>query len=754
MADARETEKDPDAFRTISEVADDLHLPQHVLRFWETRFPQIKPVKRAGGRRFYRPEDIDLLRGIQQLLYREGYTIKGVQKILKEQGIRHVQDIGVERDVAVMRSAVTERSPAQAEGAVFGGLLGLLPRRRNRGHDDPALDSLPRDVELPLPFPDAEADRDLAMDHGEPVAPLPPRAHTRERRLAERRFDDGVYEERIYEERDITDEPRGPREPRLTAAPEPRRAAVDPRTVDPRLVDPRFVDPWDAGEPPDRSVAPSRSKSRVAPAQRAPAPSEYDEGDADDASSAAPSFAPPRDVRPEPVMQRRPTRGPAARVSTAPIDELEDPLLPFMERETPTPVAAPLEERIRRLKEREAGPPEEYLPPKLRRRAGTHADETGLEPPRRAPADEARAPARPVAPSAWPELARAEAAAQHDLAVWHEQMTAPAAAPRPSRPQKNAMDAFAEDEADEHSAVTEDDLPPDEGEDWYAAPDAEGDQPDDKRDEALGDDGWVEDQRAEVHGAADEWSRNPWDQDDSDAWTDEPEEVEMPAPRPAVEPPTPDLTHLRVSAPVSARLGMGALGAASGLASPMRLPFSSPLEAAMSTPPAARRDAPAARSSSAQTTGGMPQPRPAPASQPAHEGAIRRVGPLTGPLEDDLAPPPAPEPPASSPAEPRRPAEGPWSRAAVHPAPREPTPPASPFWQGREPFDTAGSEPLESYLPPHLRKESPRAMGQSGVQPVLSRDDVHRLQAALYELGECRRLLREATEPKADTGSA
>ena len=86
-------DKAPDAFRTISEVADDLDIPQHVLRFWETRFTQIKPMKRSGGRRFYRPDDVDLLRGIRHLLYGEGYTIRGVQRILKEQGIRSVQGI-------------------------------------------------------------------------------------------------------------------------------------------------------------------------------------------------------------------------------------------------------------------------------------------------------------------------------------------------------------------------------------------------------------------------------------------------------------------------------------------------------------------------------------------------------------------------------------------------------------------------------------------------------------------------------------
>jgi DNA-binding transcriptional MerR regulator len=84
-------DKAPDAFRTISEVAEDLDLPQHVLRFWETRFNQIRPMKRGGGRRYYRPDDVDLLKGIRRLLYGEGYTIRGVQRILKEHGIKSVQ---------------------------------------------------------------------------------------------------------------------------------------------------------------------------------------------------------------------------------------------------------------------------------------------------------------------------------------------------------------------------------------------------------------------------------------------------------------------------------------------------------------------------------------------------------------------------------------------------------------------------------------------------------------------------------------
>jgi DNA-binding transcriptional MerR regulator len=86
-------DKAPDAFRTISEVAQELDIPQHVLRFWETRFSQIKPMKRSGGRRYYRPDDVDLLKGIRRLLYGEGYTIRGVQRILKEHGVKSVQGL-------------------------------------------------------------------------------------------------------------------------------------------------------------------------------------------------------------------------------------------------------------------------------------------------------------------------------------------------------------------------------------------------------------------------------------------------------------------------------------------------------------------------------------------------------------------------------------------------------------------------------------------------------------------------------------
>lgn len=87
-------QKSPDAFRTISEVATELDVPQHVLRFWESKFNQIRPLKRGGGRRYYRPEDVDLLKGVRALLYNDGYTIKGVQKVFREQGVRFIADTG------------------------------------------------------------------------------------------------------------------------------------------------------------------------------------------------------------------------------------------------------------------------------------------------------------------------------------------------------------------------------------------------------------------------------------------------------------------------------------------------------------------------------------------------------------------------------------------------------------------------------------------------------------------------------------
>ena len=113
--------KSAEAFRTIGEVADELDVPKHVLRFWEGKFPHIRPMKRGGGRRYYRPEDMELLRGIRHLLHAEGYTIKGVQKILREQGIDEVKAAaaaGLAAKAAGRRAAKGRaRAPVEAPAA-------------------------------------------------------------------------------------------------------------------------------------------------------------------------------------------------------------------------------------------------------------------------------------------------------------------------------------------------------------------------------------------------------------------------------------------------------------------------------------------------------------------------------------------------------------------------------------------------------------------------------------------------------------
>ena len=126
-------DKSPEAFRTISEVAEEMDLPQHVLRFWETRFPQIKPLKRGGGRRYYRPDDVDLLRAVKQLLYGEGYTIKGVQKLLREQGAASVARGLVGREGAeARRKAAAPAVETPGARSSRGGRRAGRPARRTR----------------------------------------------------------------------------------------------------------------------------------------------------------------------------------------------------------------------------------------------------------------------------------------------------------------------------------------------------------------------------------------------------------------------------------------------------------------------------------------------------------------------------------------------------------------------------------------------------------------------------------------------
>ncbi len=174
-------DKAPDAFRTIGEAAEELDLPQHVLRFWESRFREIKPMKRGGGRRFYRPDDLDLLRGIKHLLYGEGYTIRGVQRILREQGIKFVQLVweeGAEQpDTPDVREEEAPEPELFERDEGFGArLTSLIGRDLNGRSDDhrrePTFASAPAPRLAPadrvMHAPDVDADED---DEPAPVRP-------------------------------------------------------------------------------------------------------------------------------------------------------------------------------------------------------------------------------------------------------------------------------------------------------------------------------------------------------------------------------------------------------------------------------------------------------------------------------------------------------------------------------------------------------------------------------------------------------
>jgi len=188
-------EKAPDAFRTISEAADELDLPQHVLRFWESRFREIKPMKRGGGRRYYRPEDIDLLRGIRHLLYGEGYTIRGVQRILREQGIKFVQAVweegapqpphgNAEEEEEIAEEAASAAEMLEEESGLSGKLTALIGRDLGDRHDDvtarrePPMRSAPmprlepEDRVQRRPVVDEEEDDGAAAPVVTPVAPV------------------------------------------------------------------------------------------------------------------------------------------------------------------------------------------------------------------------------------------------------------------------------------------------------------------------------------------------------------------------------------------------------------------------------------------------------------------------------------------------------------------------------------------------------------------------------------------------------
>jgi DNA-binding transcriptional MerR regulator len=170
-------DKSPDAFRTISEVAEVLDTPAHVLRFWESRFPQIKPVKRAGGRRYYRPADVALLTGIKRLLHDEGLTIRGVQKILRDHGVRHVAGLG---DDSVSIDDLVAPTPDTSHEAEENAFLAIDEDEPEPPPPEPS----PQPVDAPVrsrPAPQVPAEQSVlplfesppAFTRAEPLSPVP-----------------------------------------------------------------------------------------------------------------------------------------------------------------------------------------------------------------------------------------------------------------------------------------------------------------------------------------------------------------------------------------------------------------------------------------------------------------------------------------------------------------------------------------------------------------------------------------------------
>ncbi len=159
-------EKSPDAFRTISEVAEWLDIPTHVLRFWESRFSQIKPVKRAGGRRYYRPSDMRLIGGVKTLLHDQGMTIRGVQKLLREQGIKHVSSFSQPLEGEAHEAPVVELNAAPAPTPAETP-AAPAPTARETHAAEPAPEPAP-------PEPHVEADEDQPDMFGAPPSvPMP-----------------------------------------------------------------------------------------------------------------------------------------------------------------------------------------------------------------------------------------------------------------------------------------------------------------------------------------------------------------------------------------------------------------------------------------------------------------------------------------------------------------------------------------------------------------------------------------------------
>jgi len=251
-------EKSRDAFRTISEVADWLGTPTHVLRFWESRFTQVKPVKRAGGRRYYRPADMLLLGGIKQLLHEDGMTIRGVQKLLREHGVKHVAALSPPLDFV----------HDEGEAPIVGDY-----------------DEAPMHVDAPqAPYDEAPRDNVVPLNRAEPPAPPEPEPEPEPETFAEVAPDD------VSEPEDTADAaPEEEPEFFPPDAPEPQDAQPQP-TQPPGLFD-QTTDPWEKVGAPEEDAAPDASEAEAEP-EAAPEP-EREPAEVSEASEASEAAAPP-----------------------------------------------------------------------------------------------------------------------------------------------------------------------------------------------------------------------------------------------------------------------------------------------------------------------------------------------------------------------------------------------------------------------------------------------------------------------------
>lgn len=675
MVEARHPDKAPDAFRTISEVADELELPQHVLRFWETKFTHIRPVKRAGGRRYYRREDVDLLRGIRRLLYSEGYTIKGVQKILKEQGVRHVQAVGFDDGPAEFGAPPAPRrnEPDTApmhtdEGAGFGGLLGgFLPRRKSRAAADEMRD-VPGHDEPPLPFPD------FANFTPRTEEPVPPPRQRAQPRAPEPR----PKVERSEPAFEVPREPpaRVPEQPRAAARPRQPMMEEEPESYEPR-VDPVFDAP------------------------------------------------PPR---PEPRPMPRPSRGPASRIpdrSHAP--EMDDPLLPFFDdRDAEDPVSEPLDARIRRLREGtppavpfDSGPPSEFVPKRARRPV-----EPQPEPEDEDILDDYHAVPPPRA--ARPPEARPHPADMHDQLPFG----APArAARRAEPPQEPPMSFDRQPPRSEPVLRRPLDEPPARPDPRYRPePPLTARRPASLDDEDMDEGNWEPD---DGQGDFEErgWQRH----------APQPERFEPP---PRMPNPSMATQPARRQEPVrhdpyEPRPGDRA-------PRDMRGSDWQQAEDDGAYGRSVQRERPRAQPAPLRAHRAEPQdPFFDPPDMPAPPlGGARRVGPLLGPLEEYEPEDFVPDGPS-----PARPVTERRGAASEHVRPHRPE-----TWadedDGYAPPEPNRPGPPEQYLPPHLRSEPRMAGTPQPPAPVLTREDISRLQSALFELTECRRIIASLGVPR------